>query len=374
MQMLLEERAGRLEERRQDRLDREADRRAAPRFHNEGTNPSSYRIGASLKETPSFDGTGDSAAFLDEITVLLNTFEIPEQMWPRELRLKLTGAAKSWYRSHFHDLPQNTFPPWPALCSALLLTYSPLYQAAAAYQALHGASRVPGSTGREALDRLDALLLDLARWSVRATAGPNESYAYILQNQLTRAELPCWTAQANGDTAISDAGLAALDLPAAAGTTRHSCSFATREAFFAARVTSLQTFLREQPAAPGKATARAAVAEAEAPVMATPSSPPARDNNHPDDTTTVRLCAVLERWNRRAAVTVTPGTAPEYHGTGQQHHQANLATFNARKANKECFACREDQLVKGEPHWKCKFHGLHGTARNQRVRGAGGGN
>ena len=102
-----------------------------------------------------------------------------------------------------------------------------------------------GTTGKEALNRIDELALLLQRTGVNKP-GDAEQMAYILQNQLSPEELSRWTALANSDPTISDAGLNVLEL----GTTnapagRHSCTPLTREAFFAGRTDHLRNFLRD---------------------------------------------------------------------------------------------------------------------------------
>ena len=180
-----------------------------------------------------------------ELTHLMGTHEIPTDMWPRGLSLKLVGKALNWYVSRFADLPAGTFPPWAELYAAMLLAYSQLYKAAGAYRDLHCATRVPGTTGKEALHRIDELVMLLQRTGV-AKPGKEEQMSYILQNQLTAEELPRWTALANGDVSVSDADLNELEVrPTNVTGGRHSCPPQTREAFFACRMKHLRTFLRD---------------------------------------------------------------------------------------------------------------------------------
>ena len=258
-----ERHAERLREHQADRLAM-AEQLAAIKFSVGSGGRAQYRIGAALKDFRTFDGaTGaDGATYLLELTHLLGTHEIPAEMWPRELSLKLAGKAKNWYASRFPGLHAGTFPPWAELYAAMLLAYSQLYQAAGAYRELHSATRVPGTTGKEALNRIDELGMLLQCTGVNKP-GDAEQMAYILQNQLQPEELSRWTALANSDPTISDAGLNELELGTStvqAG--RHSCAPLTREAFFAGRTEHLRNFLRDLGMAtggrPGSA-ARAAV-------------------------------------------------------------------------------------------------------------------
>ena len=102
------------------------------------------------------------------------------------------------------------FTPWAEFYAALLLAYSQLYKAAGAYRDLHCAKRVPGTTGKEALHRIDELVLLVQRTGV-TKPGEEEQMSYILQNKLTAKELPHWTALENGDMSVSDASLNELE-------------------------------------------------------------------------------------------------------------------------------------------------------------------
>ena len=66
----------------------------------------------------------------------------------------------------------------------MLLAYSQLYNAVGAYRDLHCATRVPGTTGKEAVHRIDELVMLLQRTGV-AKPGEEEQMSYILRNQLT---------------------------------------------------------------------------------------------------------------------------------------------------------------------------------------------
>jgi hypothetical protein len=300
-------------------------------------------------------------------------------MWPRELSLKLVGKAKNWYASRFPGLHAGTFPPWAELYAAMLLASSQLYQAAGAYRDLHSAVRVPGTTGKEALNRIDELAMLLQRTGVNKP-GDSEQMAYILQNQLHPEELSRWTALANSDPTISDAGLNELEL----GTTnapagRHSCSPLTREAFFAGRTDHLRNFLRDLGVAGGGRTggpaARAAVSVGTPEDMPCIPPVPART---PSPTTTrgnpaaeraAELKALNGRWHQRSS---RDGAPPEYYPKDPARSQA---VFDARKTAKECFGCDvHGELVPNQPHWACKLHGLDAPAASKarRVPGSGG--
>ena len=168
-----------------------------------------------------------------ELTHLMGTHEIPTHMWPRELSFKLLEKPRNWYVSQFAALSAGTFPPSMLLCSSLIAScIKP--QELIGIRDLHCAMLVPGTTGTEALHRIDELVMLLQRTGV-AKPGEEEQMSYILQNLLTAEEVPRWTALANGDMAVSDAGLNELALRTTNVTGRcHSCPPKTREAFLLA--------------------------------------------------------------------------------------------------------------------------------------------
>ncbi len=62
------------------------------------------------------------------------------------------------------------------------------YTAAGAHCDLHGARRLPGTTGPEAVQRVAESVLALRLKGVPLTAGPDEKLAYIYQDQLSEEE------------------------------------------------------------------------------------------------------------------------------------------------------------------------------------------
>ena len=376
-----ERREDRLRERQEDRADRVALAEQLASLKSSTASRAQYRIGAALKDVRPFDGaTGaDGATYIMELTHLMGTHEIPTDMWPRELSLKLVGKARNWYVSRFAALPAGTFPPWAELYAAMLLAYSQLYQAAGAYRDLHCATRVPGTTGKEALHRIDELVMLLQRTGV-TTPGEEEQMSYILQNQLTAEELPRWTALANGDMSVSDAGLNELELRTtnvAGG--RHSCPPQTREAFFASRTEHLRNFLRDLGAAAGGRNGGAPQARVAAITSGRADAtcaPQAQESSSPRTPTTAdsaeetaaRILLIKARWARRSTRESAP---PEYYPGNRAKNQA---VFAARKAAQECFACDvKGELVPNQPHWECKLHGLGALGRTTRVPGSGAG-
>jgi hypothetical protein len=79
-------------------------------------------------------------------------------------------------------------------------------RAAGSWQELHGAHRLAGTTGPEAVQRVAELVLALQHKGVPHSAGPNEQLAYLYQNQLTEEEFRQWSAAANAHSEVSDAG------------------------------------------------------------------------------------------------------------------------------------------------------------------------
>ena len=82
-----------------------------------------------------------------------------------------------------------------------------------------------------------------------------------------------------------------------------------------------------------------------------------------------RVRALKAEWELQGQRT----TPPLYHGKNDTHLAANSATFAERKARRACFRCREDQLVQGQLHWECKFHGKDTpeASRKERIPGSG---
>ena len=379
-----ERHAERLRDHQADRLAM-AEQLAALKFSSGSGSRAQYRIGAALKDFRSFDGApgADGATYLLELTHLLGTHEIPADMWPRELSLKLTGKARNWYASRFPGLHAGTFPPWAELYAAMLLAYSQLYQAAGAYRALHSATRVPGTTGKEALNRIDELAMLLQRTGVNKP-GDAEQMAYILQNQLQPEELSRWTALANSDSTISDAGLNELELGAStAQAGRFSCAPLTREAFFAGRTEHLRNFLRDLGVATGGRTGPGGQAARAAVSLGASDDPTYRDEPRVSVETLApsatvgagltereaTLLMLTGKWNNRRS---RAGPPPEYY---PKDPAKNQAVFDARKAAKECFGCNvHGELVPNQPHWDCKLHGVDASeaSRARRVPGSGG--
>jgi hypothetical protein len=351
-----------------------------------------YRIGMALEKFPSFEGGAeDGATYLAEVVQLFGTHQIPPEMWSRELFLQLKGRAATWYSAQFKALPIGEFPPWGELYTAMFLAYSRLYQAAPAYQALHSATRQPGATGPDALQRIDELAMLLNRKGVH-NPGPNEQMAYILQNQLTQAELTRWTALANADVAISDAALNELELHSPASSScRHSCSPETREAFFTCRADHLRNFLRDQSKAAdgcrsgGSAPARAAALEV--PVSPTFREPETGQGREAPprgaDSETASQCQVRVLRARRIKASTGHGRQggiplppPEYAGPNSTHRAENELEFETRKAKQVCFACHMGRVNYKQNYFDCPQHGGRAADRQRddparRVVGAG---
>ena len=338
-----------------------------------------HRLGVALASAVgSFAGTdgADGAAYLAEFAPLLETYSIPQEMWARELFLKLSDKARRWYAAQFQHLPSGEFPSWNILCSALIKEYSQRYQAAPAFQALQSATRQPGSTGLQALQTLAELELRLHRLGVD-NPGTQEQRAYRLQNQLSSAELPKWASLANAID-ISDDALNVLEHQSGAtGRSRRSCSPETREAFFAHRCEHLQQFLRGQERAttggrnvgPTSTPARAAVVTSTdagaGPTRAADAVSPPLSACTPEAESAARVVAIRE-WDRTSLrVQAKPDTVPEYCGANPQNLAANRASAARREAERLCWHCPENMLVAGQRHWDCRFHGVHASAADR---------
>jgi hypothetical protein len=139
------------------------------------------------------------------------------------------SSCGRWFQTAFSGAA-DTCPPWTDLQAALLHYFTRRYTAAGAYIALHGARRLPGSMGPEAVQRVAELVLALSLKGVPLTAG---QLTYVYQNQLSEEEFSRWSAAANAHHEVSDAAFATLESTAVSSdrgtTSRLSCSGATRE-------------------------------------------------------------------------------------------------------------------------------------------------
>ncbi len=148
-------------------------------------------IGAASKDIrPAFEGrpgqdvseSEGHAAFLRRTSA--HQTRIPATYLPNELIIKLRGKGAKVFQATFPGAAAIC-PPWPDLQSALLHHFTRRYTAAGAYGVLHGARRLPGTTGPEAVQRVaELLVLALSLKGVPLAAGPNEQPAYY-QNQLS---------------------------------------------------------------------------------------------------------------------------------------------------------------------------------------------
>ena len=383
-------------ERKAEREDRREERALSAQVAALGGR-AKYSIGTALEKFRTFDGTEgtDGAAYLAAFSKQLSTLEIPKAKWAQELFLKLTGTAADWYGSRFEDLATDVFPAWGELYSSMLLQFSKQYEGAGAFQDLIGATRLSGTTGLQALQRIEALTVALHRKGIR-NPGPSEQLAYVLQNQLSTEEVPRWTSLANADGTISDATLNELELNSTPTTTsRHSCLPETRETFFARRVDHLRNFLRDQsksstggrpsgsaPTRPS-AYARAAVATRETTAedeTVAPPPPPASGPSKTGAQTSApslecRLCVARAERDAGAA-RKRPVSYPEYVGPNQQHADANKAEFLRRQRFGLCYACPGKELNEQRCHLDCTQHGRLATDKQRadqahRVPGAG---
>ena len=366
------------EERQADRDERRALRQAerhedrAQALQVASLSRAPHRLGVALASAvSSFAGAdgADGAAYLAEFSPLLETYGIPPDMWAKELFLKLADNAKKWYAAQFQHLPSGEFPSWNVLCSALLKEYSQRYQAAPVFQALQSATRQQGSTGIQALHTLAELELRLHRLGVD-NPGTHEQRAYRLQNQLSSAELPQWASLANA-SGISDDALNVLEHQSGATShSRHSCTPETREAFFAHRCDHLTQFLRGQErSATGSRSGGSTGTSARAAVVTSTDTEPTRaaaaisppSAYTPESELAARVAAIRE-WDRTLQrVTAHKDEPPAYFGDNSKHRAENQASVDRRTIGRLCWRCPEDMLVPGQPHWACRFHGVHAS-------------
>lgn len=330
-------------------------------------------IGSALREAcPAFEGKPgqDISEWLAEFLRLASAHEIPSAFLSNELIIKLKGKAAKWFQTAFPDAA-DVSPPWTDLQSALLHHFTRRYTAAGAHRDLHGARRLPGTTGPEAVQRVAELVLALSLKGVPLAAGPNEQLAYIYQNQLSEEEFSRWSAAANAHHQVSDAALAALESAASAdrGTTsRLSCSSETREQWFHGRAEHIRSFLMDQAKALGgpDTPARAAVAAADGSAdVVVPAPAGAAGGSGGSGPTSVPGISDMECRLRVAYADRGTSSAPppEYFGANAVATQAaaNKTEFEKRKTCGACFACHNTRVQYGTFHLDCRQHGRNAT-------------
>jgi len=383
------ERREREAERRMDRAESEA--RWAAYMSSDRRPAARHLIGAALAKLPPFEGkpTQDISEYLAEFLRMTSAHEVPLAFLSNELIIKLQGNAAKWFQTAFPKIPGTTdvCPPWADLQSAILHFFTRRYTAAGAWRDLHGARRLAGTSGPEAVQRISELVLVLQHKGAPLTAGPNEQLAYLYQNQLTEEEFRQWSAAANSHSDVSDAALAALESADAAdrgATSRLSCSGDTRDRWFHGRVEHLRTFLNDQARAPGGPTARAAVTTAEdeddAAADGTATRAAGQGATAPDLVECrLRVAygdlieAVFPPKAKKGEPRTVSLSPPEYFGGNPKHLAANTKEFRARQEGSFCFAC-----VMGSPRvhvLACTRHGKGASAKERedpagRVKGA----
>ena len=376
-----------------------SDARFAALLTNDRRPATRHIIGTALRDAcPAFEGQPgqDVSEWLAEFLRLSSAHEIPPAFLSNELIIKLKGNAARWFQTAFPDA-SDACPPWADLQGALLHYFTRRYTAAGAYIALHGARRLPGSTGPEAVQRVAELVLALSLKGVPLAAGPNEQLAYVYQNQLSEEEFSRWSAAANAHHAVSDAALATLESTAAAdrGTTsRLSCSGATREHWFQGRAEHLRSFLMDQARAPGgggtpaRAAVVAADGTADGPVVTVvgpvPTAAGAAGHRSVPGGASTDLLECRLRVARADLIAAAQGhqqprgkalPPPEYYGANPQHQDANSAEFRGRREKDECFACTMSDIQRGLHFLSCSRHGTGATWKSRedplrRVKGA----
>ena len=406
------------EQRRLDRLENEAREArtlelvrqlmAMSQASREPVGPRYSAVGTALAALPTFAGDPgeDYGAYLESFEAAATAHGIPEQYWPNELVIKLTGKAQSWFAAAFPRT--GPFPTWLPLTAGLQRLFGRKYIAANVWYNLYSARRLPHETGRAALQRVTELENALTHLGVPINPGSNERKAYLLQLQLTADELGRWIAAANSSSDASDDAIRAKEVAAVAAlslTSRLSVGATERDLWFAPRLAHLETFFEDQPAAPGPTPARAAVVDATpdpAPAPAvpqprarpstagttqvTPHSPPISpraagpDHAAIPDVTVWEARLYLARAERIAAGTgtgqpnQTPLPPPTYHGPNPKFLAKNQAEFARRRDCGACFACSMQTVQYDTFHTLCPQHGRDASKTqrsSKRVVGAG---
>ena len=306
--------------------------------------------------------------------------ELSDAATARELRLKLADRALKSYNLRFRP---ETKPTVAEVVAHLSTEFVKKYQGAILFGEYFQYKRKAGSAGRDVQRDLNNA------WQAMRDDGipvdnmsPDEERYYLYQLALTSTQSAQFLASLSSTALASDDYLRSLT-PPSEGDRRISLArpqnSEARTDCFRLRVTLIEAFLNHDHGDPGHGRgARAAVTAGTpddttgtVPSQGTASPPP------PLAATTVpggslkeaRVRALKAEWELQGQRT----TPPLYHGKNDTHLAANSATFAERKARRACFRCREDQLVQGQLHWECKFHGKDApeASRKERVPGSG---
>jgi len=306
--------------------------------------------------------------------------ELPEHATARELRLKLAGRALKLYNLRF--LPETKITV-AEVVTFLSTEFIKKYQGAILFGEYFQYKRKAGSAGQDVQRDLNNA------WQAMRDDGipvdnmsPDEGRYYLYQLALTSTQSAQFLASLSSTTLASDDYLRSLT-PPPAGDRRTSLArpqnSEARTECFRLRVTLIEAFLTHDNGDLGHGRgARAAVTAGTpndttgtVPSQGTTSPPPplAATSVPGGSLKEARVRALQAQWELRGHNT----TPPLYHGKNDTHLAANSATFAERKARRACFCCREDQLVPGQLHWECKFHGKDAseTSRRARVQGSG---
>jgi len=375
-------------QRREDRREAaEREERIVARFGS--MNPalppaaSGFTPNKGLSAIPSFTGEDgqELRSWLQRFLSTAEILELPEAVTARELRLKLGGRALRLYSLQFPG--PETKPTVDEVAAFLSKEFVQKYRAAKLFSDYFQHKRKTGSAGRDVQCDLNTA------WQAMRDEGipvdnmsPEEQRYYLYQLALTSTQSAQFLASLSSNALASDDYLRSLT-PPSEGDRRTSLArpqnSKARIACFRLRVTLIEAFLNHDHGDPGQGRgARAAVTAGTPidPTGAVPSQgtasplPPLTASTAPGGSVQeARLRALKAEWDLRGHNT----TPPLYHGRNDTHRAANSATFAERKARQACFGCREDQLVPGQMHWECKFHGKDApeSSRKERVQGSG---
>jgi hypothetical protein len=323
---------------------------------------------------PPFSGEAGQALrpWLHQFQSTARALDIDEASIARELRLKLTGPALQWYD---HGFTPEAKPTTADVVAHLAKEFIKSYQGASLFGAYYQYERTAGCSGRDVKRDLNK-----ARQAMRDDGipvddiSPSEVRYYLYQLALSTAQASQFLATLSSNALASDDYLQSLT-PPPEGSRRESLArpqnSEARTACFDLRVALIEAFLDHDHGDQGhggKARAAATTgtpADTPGPNTPPPTQPLAPANPPGDQDREARVRSLKAEWSKRGRNTERP---PQYHGSNDTHLAANSATFAERKAAQACFGCREDQLVPGQRHWECKFHGQDAPEASCRAR------
>ena len=304
---------------------------------------------------------------------------VAPQHWTRELCLKLEGPAAQQYELRYGDLAADSYPEFATAIASLAEYFSTPYQGASKFLAFTACKRGPGTSGKEAMLKVESVFQAMTASGTPAEMGQDEMIFYVLQNQLQVGELETFLINLSAHQDCSDNALRLLQNSTidedSAGPRRQSVRAANsvaRADIFRRRLFLIKEFMHRcpgtgavGPAQGGRSVAKAAMILVDQQTEAGRSATGYGSNNGIDE------CRLELAYATRRDTTPLP--PPLYFGPNPENQPANQAEFEKRKLARACFACRQGLVNYGQPFLDCPRHGRRASDEERkadRVAGA----